>query len=111
MRPETAGTVIASYRAKSPLGNGRFSVVSPAQSARSAQTVTIGGPSDDRKADWFVGGSPELVTSLALFGEDAASQKQVTLDGAGDGGAERIWSMYTAGSADGLPLPLPDTLP
>ncbi|ATW46757.1 transglycosylase domain-containing protein [Streptomyces peucetius] len=111
VRPETAGTVTASYGAKSSLGNGRFSVVSPAPSARSAQTVTVGGPSDDRKADWFVGGSAELVTALALFGEDAASQKQVTLDGAGDGGAARIWSMYTAGSAEGLPRPLPDTLP
>ncbi|MFF3326681.1 transglycosylase domain-containing protein [Streptomyces sp. NPDC002889] len=68
--------------------------------AASAQPVafvpTVTGPSDDRKAEWYISFSPELVTSLALFGEDARTQKQVALKGAGEGNAERIWSMYTA---------------
>ncbi|WP_431041395.1 transglycosylase domain-containing protein [Streptomyces sp. P1-3] len=53
------------------------------------------GRSDDRNAAWYVGYTPQLVTVVGLFGEDAKSQKQVRLKGAGDGRAERIWTAYT----------------
>ncbi|WKX73299.1 transglycosylase domain-containing protein [Streptomyces sp. XD-27] len=52
------------------------------------------GRSDDRNAAWFVGYTPQLVTVVGQFGEDAKSRKQVRLKGAGGGRVERIWSAY-----------------
>ncbi|MEU8354094.1 penicillin-binding transpeptidase domain-containing protein, partial [Streptomyces sp. NPDC048845] len=58
------------------------------------------GTSDDNKSAWFAGYTPELVTTVGLFGE-AEGGKQVTLSGAGGGGRvngggypAEIWSAY-----------------
>jgi membrane peptidoglycan carboxypeptidase len=63
----------------------------------------VTGATDDRKADWYISSSPQLVTSLAVFGEDARTRKQVTLDGAGNGSTARIWYLYTAMSRSEVP--------
>ncbi|GAA1927573.1 transglycosylase domain-containing protein [Streptantibioticus ferralitis] len=60
------------------------------------------GTSDDNKSAWFTGYTPDLVTSVGLFGEDAKTHNQVTISGAGGGGRvngagfpAQIWSAYT----------------
>ncbi|MBO1334640.1 transglycosylase domain-containing protein [Streptomyces sp. VRA16 Mangrove soil] len=63
------------------------------------------GTSDDNKSAWFTGYTPDLVTSVGLFGEGAQKTadagKQVSMKGAGglprvDGGSfpARIWAQY-----------------
>lgn len=54
--------------------------------------------SDDRKAEWFIGSAGNLLTTIGLFGEDAVTQKQVTLKNIGDGTPADIWSRYTGRS-------------
>ncbi|MFD7864835.1 transglycosylase domain-containing protein [Streptomyces sp. NPDC057682] len=72
------------------------------------------GTSDDNKSAWFTGYTPDLVTSVGLFGEAAFARTdddgkkiqkgaQVTLKGAGGGGRvnggafpAEIWADYTA---------------
>ena len=72
------------------------------------------GTSDDNKSAWFTGYTPDLVTSVGLFGEAAYPRTdddgkkiqkgaQVTLKGAGGGGRvngggfpARIWADFTA---------------
>ncbi|GAB2866783.1 transglycosylase domain-containing protein [Streptomyces deserti] len=62
------------------------------------------GTSDNNKSAWFTGYTPDLVTSVGLFGEDAKTYAQVAMYGAG--GEERvngggfpaeIWAAYTFG--------------
>ncbi|MET7935481.1 transglycosylase domain-containing protein [Streptomyces sp. NPDC005322] len=74
------------------------------------------GVSDDKKASWFVGYTPELVTAVALFGEDAKSQKQIRLKDTGTKRVAGIWTAYTdtalrdtPGSGFDLSDPLPGT--
>ncbi|MFF3247255.1 transglycosylase domain-containing protein [Streptomyces sp. NPDC002870] len=71
--------------------------------------TTTSGRTDDRKAEWFIGSTNDLVTAIGLFGEDATTQKQVTLKNIGDGHPAKIWSAYTK---RGLPheqaVPTPD---
>ncbi|MFF5182504.1 transglycosylase domain-containing protein [Streptomyces sp. NPDC000345] len=67
------------------------------------------GTSDNNKSAWFTGYTPDLVTSVGLFGEDAKSGAQVTLTGAttglttvagrinGGGFPAQIWAAYTFG--------------
>ncbi|MFI6082755.1 transglycosylase domain-containing protein [Streptomyces sp. NPDC051217] len=52
------------------------------------------GHTDDRKAEWFIGSTPDEVTSIALFGESARTGKQVTLQGVEDDPTERVWGAY-----------------
>ncbi|MFD3560880.1 transglycosylase domain-containing protein [Streptomyces sp. NPDC058686] len=67
------------------------------------------GTSDDNKSAWFTGYTPDLVTSVGLFGEGALKTaeagNQVPMKGAGglprvDGGSfpARIWAQYTFNS-------------
>ncbi|MET9506862.1 transglycosylase domain-containing protein [Streptomyces sp. NPDC006622] len=69
------------------------------------------GTSDDNKSAWFTAYTPDLVTSVGLFGESAkAPHPQVTLTGAtglipgkgrinGGGYPAQIWASYTFGVA------------
>lgn len=67
------------------------------------------GTSDDNKSAWFTGYTPDLVTSVGLFGEGALKTSEagahVSMKGAGglprvDGGSfpARIWAQYTFNS-------------
>ncbi|MFG2325413.1 transglycosylase domain-containing protein [Streptomyces sp. NPDC048568] len=66
------------------------------------------GTSDDNKSAWFTGFTPDLVTSVGLFGEDAKSHAQVPMYKAGgvdyrvNGGGfpAEIWAAYTFGVMD-----------
>ncbi|KOU70042.1 penicillin-binding protein [Streptomyces sp. MMG1533] len=62
------------------------------------------GTSDDNKSAWFTGYTPDLVTSVGLFGEDAKTSAQTKMYGAGglervNGGGfpAQIWAAYTFG--------------
>jgi membrane peptidoglycan carboxypeptidase len=62
------------------------------------------GTSDDNKSAWFTGYTPDLVTSVGLFGEDAKTSAQAKMYGAGglervNGGGfpAQIWAAYTFG--------------
>ncbi|WP_395363133.1 transglycosylase domain-containing protein [Streptomyces sp. YH02] len=65
------------------------------------------GTSENNRSAWFVGYTPELVTAVGLFGEDAKGN-QVTLTdtinpGRANGGRTpaQIWGDYTTGALDG----------
>ncbi|MDJ0463919.1 transglycosylase domain-containing protein [Streptomyces sp. H27-C3] len=78
--------------------------VVPPRASESGRAVTgTSGPSDDGKAEWFIGGTPDLITSIGLFGEDAKSQKQVPLKNLGDGHPSRIWALYAEAVSGGPP--------
>ncbi|MEU0441422.1 transglycosylase domain-containing protein [Streptomyces sp. NPDC006186] len=66
------------------------------------------GTSDNNKSAWFTGYTPDLVTSVGLFGEDAKTHAQTPLTGAtgrlpgkgrvnGGGYPAQIWAAYTFG--------------
>ncbi|MFJ8952195.1 transglycosylase domain-containing protein [Streptomyces sp. NPDC102381] len=68
------------------------------------------GTSDDNKSAWFTGYTPDLVTSVGLFGEGALKSSEagahVSMEGAGglprvDGGSfpAQIWAQYTFNSS------------
>ncbi|MEU5643898.1 transglycosylase domain-containing protein [Streptomyces milbemycinicus] len=54
----------------------------------------ISGTSDDKKAAWYVGYTPDLVTTVAFFGEGAKSRKQIRLKDTGTEFPEKVWSVY-----------------
>ncbi|WP_433452253.1 transglycosylase domain-containing protein [Streptomyces sp. CA-142005] len=67
------------------------------------------GTSDEDKSAWFTGYTPDLVTSVGLFGEDAKTKAHVSLTGAtglipprvnGGGFPAQIWAEYTFGVTD-----------
>lgn len=65
------------------------------------------GTSDDNKSAWFTGYTPDLVTSVGLFGEDAKTHAQTKMYGAGgfdrvNGGGfpAQIWASYMFGVTD-----------
>ncbi|WP_405791845.1 transglycosylase domain-containing protein [Streptomyces sp. NBC_01506] len=62
------------------------------------------GRTDDSKAEWFIGSAPDLLTSIALFGESAKTGKPVVLKGIEDNPAARIWSAYLTST---VPEPAP----
>ncbi|MEU9075016.1 transglycosylase domain-containing protein [Kitasatospora sp. NPDC048538] len=69
------------------------------------------GTTDDQKSVWFVGYTPELVTSVALFGQEPGTGAQVSLSGVGgiDGAAggqypAQIWTGYMKAALKGLPV-------
>ncbi|GAB7183006.1 transglycosylase domain-containing protein [Kitasatospora sp. Ki12] len=69
------------------------------------------GTTDDQKSVWFVGYTPELVTSVALFGQDPGTGAQVSLSGVGgiDGAAggqypAQIWTGYMKTALKGQPV-------
>ncbi|ASQ98781.1 transglycosylase domain-containing protein [Streptomyces sp. 11-1-2] len=54
-----------------------------------------GGVSDDKRAAWYVGYTPDLVTAVALFGEDAEKRKQIPLKNASAQRVADLWTDYT----------------
>ncbi|WP_327677182.1 transglycosylase domain-containing protein [Kitasatospora sp. NBC_00458] len=69
------------------------------------------GTTDEHRSVWFVGYTPELVTSVALFGQDPATGAQVSLNGTGglDGAAggqypAQIWTGYMKAALKGQPV-------
>ncbi|MFD5466697.1 transglycosylase domain-containing protein [Kitasatospora sp. NPDC127059] len=69
------------------------------------------GTTDDQKSVWFVGYTPELVTSVALFGQDPGTGAQVSLSGVGgiNGAAggqfpAQIWTSYMKAALKGQPV-------
>lgn len=65
------------------------------------------GTSDDNKSAWFTGYTPDLVTSVGMFGE-AKGGKQVSLRGTAGGGRvnggdfpAKIWSAYMGSTLNG----------
>ncbi len=66
------------------------------------------GTSDSNKSAWFTGYTPDLVTSVGLFGSDPANSHQVSLAGVGglprvNGGGfpAQIWGAYTRAALSG----------
>ncbi|MYU18353.1 penicillin-binding protein, partial [Streptomyces sp. SID8361] len=66
------------------------------------------GTSDDNKSAWFSGYTPDLVTSVGMFGELKGVGKQVSLKGTAGGGRvnggdfpARIWAAYTQSALKG----------
>ncbi|MGW7343770.1 transglycosylase domain-containing protein [Streptomyces sp. NPDC054854] len=81
------------------------------QAVRSGAYQAAGktGTAELNVAAWFTGYTPELVTIVAMFGEDPVSHKQVTLTGtAGKGRAggssfpAEIWKAYTLAALKGV---------
>ncbi|MEU2869329.1 transglycosylase domain-containing protein [Streptomyces olivoreticuli] len=90
---------------KGVVNDGTAGVVQSAQYAVAGKT----GTSDDNKSAWFSGYTPDLITSVGMFGEGPGG-KQVPLTGTGgvDGGRvngggypAEIWAAYTGQVADG----------
>ncbi|MFF2652118.1 transglycosylase domain-containing protein [Streptomyces sp. NPDC058045] len=82
-------------------GTARESVRNSPQRA-GQQVAGKTGTSDDNKSAWFTGYTPNLVTSVGLFGEQPKTGKQVSLTGATGGGRVNgggipasIWAEYT----------------
>ncbi|MEU9332423.1 transglycosylase domain-containing protein [Streptomyces sp. NPDC048290] len=107
---ETADTVTSVLTGVVDDGTARTSVRdNPERDGRQVAGKT--GTSDFGRSAWFTGYTPDLVTSVGLFGEDAESGEQVNMAGAtgtlpgkgrvnGGGLPARIWAQYTFGATD-----------
>ncbi|MFG2877836.1 transglycosylase domain-containing protein [Streptomyces sp. NPDC048337] len=67
------------------------------------------GTTESNVAGWFTGYTPELVTVVAMFGEEPGTHKQVTLTGTAGGGRAggssfpaAIWKAYTLAALKGV---------
>ncbi|MFD3440179.1 transglycosylase domain-containing protein [Streptomyces sp. NPDC058685] len=69
------------------------------------------GRSDDGKAEWFVGSTEELLTTIGLFGENATTHKQIPLPNAGEGHPARMWMTYTQTALGGGEAYFPGAAP
>lgn len=87
-------------------GTARKSVAEAAN-RKGQQVAGKTGTSDKNRSAWFTGYTPNLVTSVGLFGEDAKTRAQVPMYGAVAGGDTRvngggypaqIWAQYTFGA-------------
>ncbi|MFE2302034.1 transglycosylase domain-containing protein [Streptomyces sp. NPDC059445] len=102
---EAADTVTSVLTGVVDDGTARVSVRNnPARDGQQVAGKT--GTSDNNKSAWFTGYTPNLVTSVLLFGEDAKSHAQVSMKGAtglyleggrvnGGGYPAKIWAAYT----------------
>ncbi|MGQ4384243.1 transglycosylase domain-containing protein [Streptomyces sp. SAS_270] len=102
---EAADTVTSVLTGVVDDGTARVSVSQAAN--RDGQHVAgKTGTSDNNKSAWFTGYTPNLVTSVGLFGENPKSHAQVSLQGAtglipgvgrinGGGYPAQIWAAYT----------------
>ncbi|MET7298302.1 transglycosylase domain-containing protein [Embleya sp. NPDC005575] len=68
------------------------------------------GTTDENKSAWFVGYTPQLATSVALFREDPNTHVRLSLEGLGGGGSVHggamptmVWTEYMKKAMDGLP--------
>ncbi|MFD6989995.1 transglycosylase domain-containing protein [Streptomyces sp. NPDC059943] len=92
----------ASVSGKGPAGETRWpdeSVPPLSEAADVGVGTGASGRTDDGKARWFIGATPDLVTSIGLFGESAKTGKQVALKNVGDDQTALIWSAYLVTSA------------
>ncbi|MCC3771759.1 transglycosylase domain-containing protein [Streptomyces sp. UNOC14_S4] len=109
--PETIGSQVLSRTHADDVTNilrgvvndGTATVVQSSQYAVAGKT----GTSDDNKSAWFTGYTPDLITSVGMFGEGPGGA-QVPLTGTGgvgrvNGGGypAEIWAAYTGQAADG----------
>jgi membrane peptidoglycan carboxypeptidase len=105
---EAADTVTSVLTGVVDDGTAKVSVAQ-ADDRKGQQVAGKTGTSDDNKSAWFTGYTPNLVTSVGLFGEGApGSDKagaQVSLTGAAGGGRvngggfpAEIWAEYTFGA-------------
>ena len=105
---EAADTVTSVLTGVVDDGTARVSVAQ-ADDRKGQQVAGKTGTSDDNKSAWFTGYTPNLVTSVGLFGEGAVGTKdagkQVTLSGAAGGGRvngggfpAEIWADFTFGA-------------
>ncbi|MGW1774089.1 transglycosylase domain-containing protein [Streptomyces sp. NPDC002104] len=67
------------------------------------------GTSENNYSAWFTGFTPELVTVVAMFGEEPGTHKQTTLTGTAGGGRAggssfpaAIWKEYTLAALNGV---------
>ncbi|MGC5562961.1 transglycosylase domain-containing protein [Streptomyces sp. FR-108] len=102
---EAADTVTSVLTGVVDDGTARTSVrENPARNGQQVAGKT--GTSDFNRSAWFTGYTPDLVTSVGMFGEDAKSHAQVTMQGAtgllpgkgrvnGGGYPAQIWAAYT----------------
>ncbi|MBV7700623.1 transglycosylase domain-containing protein [Streptomyces sp. TRM70350] len=107
---EAADTVTSVLTGVVDDGTARLSVRdNPARQGQQVAGKT--GTSDYGRSAWFIGYTPNLVTSVGLFGEDAKTGKQVNMAGAtgtlpgkgrvdGGGFPAHIWAAYTFGVLD-----------
>ncbi|WP_328873593.1 penicillin-binding protein [Streptomyces sp. NBC_00287] len=108
--PEAADTVTSVLTGVVDDGTAQKSVRdNPARDGQEVAGKT--GTSDFGRSAWFTGYTPDLVTSVGLFGEDAKSGKQVNMKGAtgelpgtgrvnGGGIPAQIWAAYMFGVTD-----------
>ncbi|MFE9763228.1 transglycosylase domain-containing protein [Streptomyces sp. NPDC005808] len=105
---EAADTVTSVLTGVVDDGTARVSVAQ-ADDRKGQQVAGKTGTSDDNKSAWFTGYTPNLVTSVGLFGEGAPGTDkegaQVSLTGAAGGGRvngggfpAEIWADYTFGA-------------
>ncbi|MFJ2827689.1 transglycosylase domain-containing protein [Streptomyces sp. NPDC087263] len=105
---EAADTVTSVLTGVVDDGTARVSVAQ-ADNRKGQQVAGKTGTSDDNKSAWFTGYTPNLVTSVGLFGEGAPgskeASKQVSLSGAAGGGRvngggfpAEIWADFTFGA-------------
>ncbi|MEU8778786.1 transglycosylase domain-containing protein [Streptomyces sp. NPDC048606] len=103
LKRETADTVTKVLTGVVAEGSGK--------AVRSSAYEAAGktGTTESNVAAWFTGYTPELVTVVAMFGEDPNSHNQVTLTGtAGKGRAggssfpAQIWQAYTTAALAGV---------
>ncbi|MET9830629.1 transglycosylase domain-containing protein [Streptomyces sp. NPDC006385] len=100
---ETADTVTSVLTGVVDDGTARESVRNnPKRDGQKVAGKT--GTSDDNKSAWFTGYTPDLVTSVGLFGEDSKTHAQTKMYGAGgrdrvNGGGfpAEIWAAYMFG--------------
>jgi membrane peptidoglycan carboxypeptidase len=109
---EAADTVTSVLTGVVDDGTAKGSVA--ANPARDGQQVAgKTGTSDNNKSAWFTGYTPNLVTSVGLFGEDSKTHAQVPLKGAtglipgsgrinGGGYPAQIWAAYTFEAMDSV---------
>lgn len=88
-RPADGGS--STRRAMAPAGTA----VPPTPAA------LVSGPSDDDKAAWSVGYSPELATVVGVFGEEHRSREQAALTKAQARMAVGIWDEYSRAALGG----------
>lgn len=103
---EAADTVTSVLTGVVDDGTAKKSVQqNPARDGRKVAGKT--GTSDDNKSAWFTGYTPDLVTSVGLFGEDYKTHGQSKMYKTaglprvnGGGFPAEIWAAYTFGVAD-----------
>ncbi|MCQ4082279.1 penicillin-binding protein [Streptomyces sp. RB6PN25] len=109
--PDTIGNQVISRSTADTVTSVLTGVVNSGTGTAAEQASQVAGKtgtSDDNKSAWFTGYTPDLVTSVGLFGQDPKTGAQVSLTGAGgvgrvNGGGfpAQIWGAYTKAALSG----------